>query len=67
MEKGSFIVDMPRRRSTLKSRRRRRNTKRRCSRRTQHGGYGFMPREKEIVQYFNDEGAAIMGEAPETY
>jgi hypothetical protein len=65
MEKGAFIIDMPRRRQSRRSRKSRRSTKRR-SRRTQHGGFGEM-KGKEVVQYFNKEGAAIMGEDPETY
>jgi hypothetical protein len=66
MEKGPFIVDMPRRRQSRRSRKSRRSTKRRRCR-TQQGGYGFMPPEPEVEQYFNEEGAAIMGKAPKKY
>ena len=67
MEKGAFIIDMPRRRQSRRSRKSRRSTKRRSrTRKRQHGGYGEM-KGKKIVQYYSEEGAAIVGEAPKTY
>ena len=69
MEKGAFIIDMPRRRQSRRSRKSRRSTKRRSNTRsrTQYGGFGEMPKGPEVQQYFNEEGAAIMGKAPKTY
>ena len=63
MEKGPFIVDMPRRRQSRRMRNRR-STKRR---RRQSGGYGIMDSKREIIsRLVGDEGMGVptMEEVP---